>query len=48
VHFGEGLWPMLGTMILGSLLVGISRWRGNLVAPAVTHAVINTATILSL
>jgi membrane protease YdiL (CAAX protease family) len=47
-HFGEGLWPLLGTMILGSLLVAISRWRGNLLAPAVTHAVINTATILSL
>jgi membrane protease YdiL (CAAX protease family) len=48
VHFGEGLWPMLGTIILGAVLVVISRWRRNLLVPAVTHAIINTVTILSL
>lgn len=48
LHFGDGLWPMFGTMVLGALLASLSRWRTNLIAPAIAHAIFNGASILSL
>lgn len=46
LHWGEGLWAMVGAMILGALLAGIFIWRRNLLSPAVAHAVINIVLFL--
>jgi hypothetical protein len=41
LHWGQGLWAMVGTMIFGAFLAGIFIWRRNLLTAAVAHAVMN-------
>jgi len=46
LHWGEGLWAMVGAMIDGAFLAGIFIWRRNLLTAVVAHAVINVVSIL--
>ena len=46
LHFGLG-WPgIIGSIVLGAFLAMVFLWRRNLLAAAVTHAVINVIAVL--
>lgn len=47
LHWSQGFWPMLYTMLAGGIYAGFALWRRNLIGATITHSSFNIVEMLS-
>lgn len=48
LHFAQGFWPMVYTMVAHAVFAGLALWRGNLYAAWLTHLLFNGVELVWL